>query len=162
MSRNSLAAEGRKDIPAEGLACAKALWQGVMWQEEEEEGWCVKGKASLKLFQLGLARYIRPEGQVKDQTPSSKSQGKPLHYFCARALKHVGKDPSCILTKTARWHFGIELREHQEGMEGNQREDYSTSMWETRQLGLGGCGRAVEGLEPGSRLSIDSRVGHGG
>ena len=31
--------EERQDIPGEGQACAKALWQRVMWQEEEEEGW---------------------------------------------------------------------------------------------------------------------------
>lgn len=31
--------EGREDILAAGLTCAKVLWQGAMWQEEEEEDW---------------------------------------------------------------------------------------------------------------------------
>lgn len=54
---------GEKHIPAEELACAKALWWwwGVMWQEEEMEGWCARGKARLKLFHPGLMRYLRPE-----------------------------------------------------------------------------------------------------
>lgn len=56
---------GKKRHPSRGTSMCKGpvvvVGRGVMWQEEETEGWCARGKARLKLFQPGLVRHLRPE-----------------------------------------------------------------------------------------------------